>query len=34
MIFKLLSAIERLENDISKVTRQDSLKDIKNNQNK
>jgi hypothetical protein len=34
MIFKLLSAIERLEQDISKITRQDSLKDIKNNNTK
>jgi hypothetical protein len=29
MIFKLLSAIERLEQDISKITRQESLKTIK-----
>jgi len=28
MIFKLLSAIERLESQISIITRQDSLKDI------
>jgi len=28
MIFKLLSAIERLEQDISEVTRKESLKDI------
>ena len=29
MIFKLLSAIERLEQDISIITRKDSLKEIK-----
>ena len=31
MIFKLLSAIERLEQDITKLIRKDSLKKIKNN---
>lgn len=29
MIFKLLSAIEKLEQDISKVTRKEALKDLK-----
>ena len=33
MIFKLLSAIERLEQDISKLTRKDSLKKVKNEKN-
>jgi hypothetical protein len=32
MIFKLLSAIERLEQQLSIVTRNESLKEIKNNQ--
>lgn len=31
MIFKLLSAIERLEQNISEITRKESLKEIKNN---
>jgi len=30
MIFKLLSAIERLEQNISELTRKESLKDINN----
>jgi hypothetical protein len=30
MIFKLLSAIERLEQDMSEVTRNEALKEIKN----
>ncbi|EKE16401.1 MAG: hypothetical protein ACD_11C00018G0037 [uncultured bacterium] len=34
MIFKLLSAIERLEQNISTITRTDSLKEINPNQNK
>jgi hypothetical protein len=33
MIFKLLSAIERLEQQISEVTRTESLKKIKKNEN-
>ena len=31
MIFKLLSAIERLEQNISELTRKESLKNLKNN---
>lgn len=33
MIFKLLSAIEKLEQDMSKLTRKDSLKEIKKTNN-
>lgn len=32
MIFKLLSAIERLEQDLSEVTRKEALKEISKNQ--
>lgn len=34
MIFKLLSAIERLERDISVLTRKESLEQINNDSNK
>jgi hypothetical protein len=33
MIFKLLSSIERLEQQISEVTRKDAIKEIHNNSN-
>lgn len=33
MIFKLLSAIERLEQNVSEITRKDALKEINNNSN-